>query len=418
VATIIQGRTARTGIVVLVAVLATATAISQFYRNSVGVIATTLVGELQLTADQLGTITASFFLIFALCQIPVGIVIDRWGPRVAILGSSAFVVAGSLAFASAEGEAGLVAGRVLLGIGCSTFLMAPLVIYARAFPPRTFATLAGIQLSISSFGTLGATVPLAYATATAGWRSAFVAAGLFAALFALAVFIVVRGPAAGPAASNPRESLRETLAGVGEAVRVKGFWPLFLMSFAAYSTFGLIVGLWGGPYLAHVHGVDLSAQGRALFIMAAAQIAGTLAWGAADRLVGAYRPVTVTGAAISVILMIVLILFGHGGPPGRVEVIYGMIGFFCAFTPILVAHGKALFPPHITGRGLSLLNIGTMSGGFTTQWLTGLAVKAIAGSATIYPPSAFQAAFAMQAMLLAVATLWYCTAPDPRRNLG
>jgi hypothetical protein len=164
--------------------------------------------------------------------------------------------------------------------------------------------------------------------------------------------------------------------------------------------------------------VDLGAQGRALFIMAAAQIAGTLAWGATDRLVGAYRPITVTGAVISLSLLIALILFGHGGSPVRVEVLFGLLGFFCAFSPILVAHGKSLFPPNLTGRGLSLINIGTMSGSFATQWATGLAVKAIAGPATIYPASAFQAAFAIQAVLLAVATLWYWTAPDPRRNLA
>lgn len=413
----IRGRTARAGIVVLVGVLATATTISQFYRNSVGVIATTLAAELQLTASQLGVVSSSFFLIFALCQIPVGIVIDRWGPRAALLGSSAFVVAGSLVFATAGGEAGLIAGRLLLGIGCSTFFMAPLVIYARAFPPKTFATLAGIQLSISSFGTLGATVPLAWATATAGWRAAFLATAIFAAVFAAAVAIVVRGPAAGPTPGQPRESLREALRGVGAAVRIGGFWPLFLMSFSTYSTFGLIIGLWGGPYLAHVHGADLDVQGRALFVMAAAQIAGTLIWGTADRLFGAYKPLAVTGAVVTVLLMIMLILLGHAGAPRHVAVIYGLLGFSCAYAPILVAHSKSLFPPEITGRGLSLINMGTMAGSFTTQWLTGLVVREIAGPAAIYPLTAFQAAFAMQAALLAVATLWYCTAPDPRRAL-
>jgi predicted MFS family arabinose efflux permease len=413
----IRGRTARAGVVLLVAVLATATAISQFYRNSVGVIATTLATELQLTAGQLGVVSSSFFLIFALCQIPVGIVIDRWGPRAALLGSSAFVVAGSWVFAMASGEAGLIAGRLLLGIGCSTFFMAPLVIYARAFPPKTFATLAGIQLSISSFGTLGATAPLAWATATAGWRTAFLVTGIFAAIFAAAVTIVVRGPAAGPTPGQPRESLRETLRGVGAAVRIAGFWPLFLMSFSTYSTFGLIIGLWGGPYLAHVHGADLGAQGRALFVMAAAQIVGALAWGVADRLVGAYKPLAITGASMTVVLMIALILFGHAGSPGHVEIIYGLLGFFCAFAPILVAHSKSLFPPEITGRGLSLINMGTMTGSFATQWLTGLVVKTIAGPAAIYPLTAFQAAFGMQAALLCAATLWYCTAPDPRQAL-
>lgn len=414
---IIQGRPARSAVIAFVAVLATATALSQFYRNSVGVIATTLAGELRLSPDQLGIVSSAFFLIFALCQIPVGIVIDRYGPRAALLGSCAFVVTGSLAFAFAASHEGLIAGRLLLGIGCSTFLMAPLVIYSRAFPPQTFATLAGIQLSISSFGTLGATVPLAWATANYGWRSAFLAAGLLAALFGAAVALVVRGPATGPSHQH-RETMGDALRGVAAAAGTKGVWPLFLMSFSTYSTFGLIVGLWGGPYLAHVHGADLAAQGRVLFLMAAAQIVGTLAWGATDRLVGAYRPITVAGALSSVALLLALILFGHSGGLLRAEIIMGVLGLVCAYTPILVAHGKSLFPPGITGRGMSLINIGTMSGGFATQWLTGLAVKAVAGPATVYPVLAFQTAFAMQAALLTVATIFYVRAPDPRRDLA
>lgn len=400
-------------VVTLIAVLATATALSQFYRNSVGVIATTLAAELALSPDRLGFVTSSFFLIFAFCQIPVGIVIDRYGPRPALIGSSVFVVAGSIVFAAAEGGAGLTAGRMLLGIGCSTFFMAPLVVYARAFPPKTFASLAGLQLSISSFGTLAATVPLAFAAASIGWRSAFLIAGAVAALFGAAVILVVRGPATGPAPGTPG-TLADALKGVAAAARVPGFWAVFLMSFAAYSTFGLLLGLWGGPYLAHIHGADLAGQGRALFLMAAAQIVGTFLWGFADRLIGAYRPLVLAGAIGAMAVLVALILFGHSGPPHRAEWLMGLLGLVSAYTPVLVAHGKSLFPPAITGRGLSLINIGTMSGSFLTQWATGLAVKAVAGPAATYPLAAYQTAFAMQAALLAVAILAYARAPGPR----
>lgn len=401
---------------VLVAVLATATLMSQFFRNSVGVIATTLAGELGLDPDQLGLVASSFFLIFALCQIPVGIVIDRWGPRTALLGSGLFVVAGSLVFASATGQAGLVAGRLLLGIGCSTFFMAPLVVYARSFDPAVFASLTGFQIAFSSLGTLIATAPLGWMTATHGWRSAFLLAAAVSALLLLAILLVVRGPATGRLAGAKPETLRQAFAGIGAVVRTKGFVPLFLMSFSTYSTFGLIIGLWGGPYLAHVHGADLAMQGKVLFAMALAQIIGTMAWGSADRIAGAYKPVAVTGAALSLVLMAALILGGAASPLAA-AVLMAVLGFSCAFTPVLVAHSKALFPPELTGRGLSLINMGTMSGSFATQWVTGLAVKGVAGGAAVYPLTAFQLAFAMQAALLACATLAYLRAPDPRRGL-
>ncbi|WP_170181803.1 MFS transporter [Phreatobacter stygius] len=404
--------------IALVGTLGLATAFSQFYRNSVGVIATTLAGELELTAAQLGTLSSSFFLVFALCQIPVGIVIDRYGPRSAMLGSAAFVILGSFVFAFAQGNGSLLAGRLLLGIGCSTFLMAPLVIYSRAFPPATFASLTGLQLSISSLGNIGATVPLALATEAFGWRAAFIAAGLGCLALTLAIFVVVRGPAAGPQAGSPKETLADALRGVARATRAPGFWRLFLIQFSSYSTFGLIIGLWGGPYLAHVHGSDLQTQGQVLLAMAVAQVCGMLFWGLADRIVKAYRPLTLTAAGLSVALLVGLIVVGHRLDTFGAAAIIAALGFSCAYAPVIVAHGKAMFPPALTGRGMTLLNIGTVGGGFATQWLTGLAVKAVAGSALVYPVAAFQLAFGMQAVLLATAALVYAGAPDPRRAIG
>jgi predicted MFS family arabinose efflux permease len=402
----------------LVGVLAAATAISQFFRNSVGVIATTLAAELHLTADQLGTLTSSFFLVFAICQIPVGIVIDRYGPRAAMLGSALFVVAGSATFAMAGSNSGLILGRLLLGIGCSTLLMAPLVIYSRVFPPQTFATLAGIQISLSSIGTLVATAPLAIVTAQFGWRSAFLATTGLAIILTLAVAVVTRGPSAGPRSDGASETLRATLDGVRRAIRVKGVWQLFLIQFATYSTFGLFIGLWGGPYLAHIHGADLTMQGNLLFVMAVCQIIGTLFWGLADRLVGAYRPVTLAAGFLSVAAMGVLILAGHRLDLFGIGLVVAVLGFVCAFTPVILAHGKSLFPPDITGRGMALLNMGTMSGSFITQWATGLAVKAVAGDALVYPLQAFQLAFTLQTALLIAALCAYASAPDPRRGLS
>ena len=410
-----NGAMGRSAVVALITVLVTATAVSQFFRNSVGVIATTLAAELKLDPNELGLVASSFFLIFALCQIPVGVIIDRYGPRAALLGSGLFVVAGSVVFAMATGQAGLIGGRLLLGIGCSTFFMAPLVIYARTFPPAVFASLAGLQIAISSIGTILATAPLGWMTAIYGWRAAFLAAALVSAALLAGIVLAVRGPGAGRLDGKPAETMREAFAGVGAVMRTPGFWPLFLMSFSTYSTFGLIIGLWGGPYLAHVHGAGLAAQGRALLIMAVAQVIGTLLWGSADRFVGAYRPIVVTGSALSLALLAALIGLGHHGAT-QTEIIIGLLGFSCAFTPVLVAHSKSLFPPEITGRGLSFINMGTMSGSFITQWVTGLAVKGVAGEAAAYPVAAFQLAFALQAALLAAATLAYLRAPDPRRE--
>ena len=123
----------------LVAALVSIYAISQFLRNSIGVIANDLARELDLSATQTGLLSSAFFFSFAAVQIPIGILIDRYGPKRTMLATAVLTVLGTILFALASSASVLIAARVLMGLGCSTFFMAPLVIYARRFPPERFA---------------------------------------------------------------------------------------------------------------------------------------------------------------------------------------------------------------------------------------------------------------------------------------
>src|SRR5689334_14700007 len=109
----------------LVGALAAIYAISQFLRNSIGVIANDLARELSLSATQTGLLSSAFFFAFAAVQIPVGIAIDRYGPKNTMLVTAALTVVSTILFALAPSASALIAARALMGLGCSTFLMAP-----------------------------------------------------------------------------------------------------------------------------------------------------------------------------------------------------------------------------------------------------------------------------------------------------
>jgi len=113
----------------LVAVLSTAQLVSQFLRSAISVIGPNLVTELNLSAAGLALLSSSFFLAFAIAQIPVGMLIDRFGPRATMLWSTALAVAGCFVFAFGRDLNTLVLGRVLMALGCSSFYVAPLAIY-------------------------------------------------------------------------------------------------------------------------------------------------------------------------------------------------------------------------------------------------------------------------------------------------
>ena len=151
--------------ITLVGTLAAIYLVSQFLRNSVGVIAPDLAREIGLNAAEIGLLSSAFFFAFAAAQIPLGIALDRYGPKRCMLVCAAIAFAGTLVFATATTPAGLVVARILMGLGSSCYLMAPLALYARRFPPERFAQLAGIQIGIGTVGTLLVTAPLAWASA-------------------------------------------------------------------------------------------------------------------------------------------------------------------------------------------------------------------------------------------------------------
>jgi len=403
----------------LLAVLCAIYVVSQFLRNSVGVIAPDIARELGLAPQDLGILSSAFFLAFAAAQIPLGVTIDRYGPRLCMLASVGLAVIGCAVFAWAESLTGLTVGRVLMGLGCSSFFMGPLTIYTRWFRPDRFSTLAGVQLGVGTMGTLFATAPLALSTALYGWRTTFLLVGVATAVVGILVAAVVRdAPKGTPAAPHRPQSLAESFAGLGEVLRVPGFWQLFAMQFVGYSAFVSVLGLWGGPFATDVLGFDLAERGNLLFATAAAHIVGLFAWGPSDRLFGARRlPVTI-GALSTAALLVVLGLFGDRG--GAVTYgIFIVLGFAAGFTPVQTGHGRALFDERLVGRGITMLNLATMGGVFVMQAASGAIIGAFApvesgGAALVRPFSAYQAAFFFLAASLVVAWLIYRSAPDPK----
>jgi predicted MFS family arabinose efflux permease len=404
------------GAIVLVAVLTTIYMISQFFRNSIGVIGPDLAREFDLDARALSLLASIFFLSFAAVQIPLGMAIDRFGARAAILATALVMIAGTAYFALARDFGDLVTARLVIGLGCSSFLMAPLALYAVRFPARQFATITGLHVGGGNFGALAATAPLALVAATMGWRTAFMIVGAIACVALALVFVLVRESAAARASRLERaESARELAQGVVAATRVEGFWRIFLMQLATYPAFAAILGLWSGPWLADVYGMSVEARGGILFAMVLAQIVGLFVWGASDRLFGSYKIPSLLGAGLSATLL----AYGALGPlpQGAVLPFVIALGFAFGFSPVLTAHSKSLFPARLMGRGLSLTNIAAIGGVFLQQIATGALIALfpaqIVEGARAYPSEAYQLVFGFLALEIVVAGLIYSRIRDP-----
>ena len=177
--------------IAVVATLGMLYIVSQFLRNSVGVIAPNLAAEMGLTPIEIGLLSSMYFFCFAAVQLPLGVALDRFGPKRCLLASVGLTILGCALFATAHSASSLVVARALLGFGTASFLMAPVALYARWFAPERFSTFAGIQLGVGSLGALFATAPLAYATASYGWRTTFLGVGACAALIGMLIWLIV-----------------------------------------------------------------------------------------------------------------------------------------------------------------------------------------------------------------------------------
>lgn len=396
----------------LVAVLSTAQLVSQFLRSAISVIGPNLVTELNISAAGLALLSSSFFLAFAIAQIPVGMLIDRFGPRVTMLWSTVLAVAGCFVFALGPDLNTLVLGRVLMALGCSSFYVAPLAIYSRWFQPKYFSTVTGIQLGLSGLGLLAATSPLAFAASTIGWRSSFVIVAVLALLSGLIVlWWVSDDPPGAPKPEYKKENFAESLRGLVVVTRIPSFWPIFAMFLTNYAVVITILGLWGGPYLAHVYGYDLETRGYYLLVLALSSMSAAFAWGMADRVFGNYRIPVLLGALLT-LAMLIWISLAEKMSPTTLFLWFLFYGLVTGYPPLLVGQARAMFPPQLVGRGLTLLNLATMGGVFVFQFATGAVIEFMAPNETVYPLAAYQAAFALQAVLLAVSIACYLWAKD------
>jgi sugar phosphate permease len=124
--------------------------VSYVYRMVNAVLAPTLVAEFGLTAGGLGLLSSMYFLSFALCQLPVGLAMDRFGPRRVNAALLLVAAAGGAWFAHAESAAAAMAARALIGVGFSVALMSWLRAFVIWYPPERLSTMNAVAFSVSA----------------------------------------------------------------------------------------------------------------------------------------------------------------------------------------------------------------------------------------------------------------------------
>lgn len=382
--------------------------LSYLYRAINAVLSPHLAADLGLDASALGLLTSIYFLTFAAFQLPLGVLLDRFGPRRVEATLLLFAAAGASLFAMGTRLTDLVVGRGLIGLGVSACLMASFKAFAQWFPAARLPAVNGWVLAAGGLGALAATAPVEAALHWTDWRGVFVGLALASVVVAAALWWLV--PERGD--SGPAGDWREPWRGVAAIFRSPVFWRVAPSSIVTQAAFLAIQGLWAGPWLRDVAGLDRAAAAQVLFWMAAGMVAGFLGMGQLAYALSrrGVAPVAVAVGGLALFLLTQLALLAGWGP---LLPLWAAFGFFGTTGMLNYAVLTQSFPPALAGRVNTALNLLVFVAAFAAQWGMGAIINGWPVAGGGYAEPGYRWAFGLA--LAAQALSWAWLLPGARR---
>ncbi len=404
----------RTAIVVFLS-FAFAYFFSALIRAITATLSPTLTAEFSLSASDLGLLAGGYFLGFAATQLPLGSLLDRYGPKRVILCFLSVAVAGCLAFSVATSFVALFVGRILCGVGVSACLMAPLTGYRRWFDPASQLRANSWMLMTGSSGMVAATLPVQWLMPIAGWRPLFL--GL-AMLVLLAMALI--------AWQVPHWN-KTTVAGTSDAMvkpsyaevwRNPYFRKMTPIGFFSYGGLVAVQTLWAVPWMTRVAGYTAGEAATGLFWINMAMLASFWTWGMISPWLARRRLTAEVlirwGLPISFVMLAIII----GANKSMATGTGGMLAVYCVSCTFVSLAQPAVgmaFPSSLAGRALSAYNLVIFAGIFVIQWCIGLLIDAFkAMGATDIP--AFQGAFGVYLLCCVGAYVHFLAAKSHNKD--
>ncbi len=402
-------------------------------RLSTAVLAEDLMAAFGTTGAQLGTLHAVFFWVYAAMQIPTGLLADRVGPRRTATIGAVVMSVGTIGFAAANSYLVAMLGRGLVGLGGSVIFVCILRLCATWFRADEFATMSGLTFTLSGFGGVLATTPLAIAVGAVGWRVSIGSLGVAGFVAAVAVFALVR--------DTPARAGFEPLEGVPEPEPLTGaqlrsslaavlcdplVWVVSIMLLCMTGVNLTLFGLWGVPYVVQVYDVSVTTASTITLLGSLGIMTGSPAIGwLSDRLERRMGLIAVGGGCFTACLALIAAV---GRPPlAVVGVVFFLTGFLQGAFLLSYAVVKERHPSNASGISIGTVNFGAFVGAAVLPTVMGWALDTywtgdLVGGVRVYTPLGYRIAFAIATAAGAVAfgcSIWlYRHKRATRREAG
>jgi len=377
--------------------------LSYLLRNVNAVIAPELVRELNFSATDLGLLTSVYLAAFGIFQLPLGILLDRYGPRRVEAALLVLAGIGATLFALGQNLAELAVARAMIGLGVSACLMASFKAFSQWFPSERQASLNSAIMAAGGLGALTSSTPLSWALSLIGWRGAF--AGL-AVLAMLAATLIFTTPDKSAAAG--RETLAEQLRGVGKVFTSFSFWRYAPQTALIVGGFMALQGLWAVPWLMNFNGLTRDVAAFHLLLMSVGMMIGFVAIATFVTRLAArgIKPERILIAGMGGGMIVSLLIVSDGA---STYLLWFAMGLVFSVGNLSYALLSAQFPMHLAGRVNTTLNLLTFVGAFAIQWGFGALVDSFT-SGGLSPHAAYQRAYGLLLALQAASYAWYILA--------
>ena len=376
-------------------------------RSVNAVIAPELIRDLGITSADMGLLTSAYFLAFGLFQLPLGLLLDRFGPRRVEAALLLLAAAGCALFGAGQTLTTLVLGRALIGLGVSSCLMASFKAFSQWFPVERLPSLTATIMVAGGLGALSASVPVEAALPLLGWRGMFY---LFAALLvASAGFLMTVPDRTALAHSEPLGQQVRTLLGIfGKRV----FWRFAPQGCLCSGGFMAVQGLWAVPWLMEVNGAARADAAGVLFLLGLAMLSGFVFVATCSRWLArnGVAPMTLLTLGIGIGLLVEAAIIADLARPAW---LWPMLGLSFSLSNVAYSQLSAEFPVELSGRVNTALNLMVFVGAFGLQWGIGALVDGLTVGG-VARTQAFRITFSVLLVLQALAFGWFLRRPAPQ----
>jgi MFS family permease len=345
--------------------------LSFFHRVAPAAISGELTAAFDIGAASLGTLAATYFIIYTLMQIPTGILADTLGPRKILFVGGLVAGGGSLLFGLASSFELAFVGRALVGLGVSVTFIAMLKLIAVWFEESRFATLTGVCMLVGNLGSILAGAPLAWAAQLTSWRDIFVGTGMLSLAIGIAsLFLVSDGPQ--PQNRKPGLPVDRTawLSGLLQVLGNRATWPGFFVNLGMAASFFSFAGLWAVPYFTQALGMTRATAANHVSLYFLGYAVGALLLGSLSDRLGRRKPLLVGGSLLHAAGWLVWLAQIPLSPVASYALCAAM-GLATASFTLTWACAKEANPPLLSGMATSVVNVGVFLGPAILQPLTG-----------------------------------------------